>query len=309
MDTLAKVLVAVFLAAMMLAIGLEVTARGIVDGLKDRSYLRRALIANILIVPGIGLILGATIPMPDDVKAGLVLLAFAPGAPFAFQFASRAKGRVALAAGLLFVLAATSLVVTPLAALILFPVETSLRVPVLRVVFWLTALAAAPLGFGFLASSALGRWRGKLVSALQAVSMTAFVSLVIHTMALRSDAFGAVTGGGVAALAILLFASMVVGWFLGGPDIETREILVTGTSMRNVAICIAIATLSLAESAVGIVAVAYAGLMIPANMVFALAVRLVVRMRAKRREELDAPSEPDRAEDEEKGEDDRRNAA
>jgi BASS family bile acid:Na+ symporter len=312
-DTLAKVLAAVFLAAMMLAIGLEVTARAIADELRDRSYIIRALVANLVVVPVVGITLALAVPMPGDVRAGVVLLAFAPGAPFAIQFTSRARGRVALAAGLLFLLAATSLVVTPLAAWLMFPVElvgTPLRVPVLRLVFWLVVLAAAPLAVGLLATRVLGRAGPKLASALHAVSMLAFVSLMIHTTALRSEAMRAVSGGGVAALALLLLAGMAMGWLMGGPDIETREILVTGTSMRNVAICLAIASLSLPESTVGVVAVAYAGLMIPANMLFTLAVRLTLRRRAKRAVSSEAAAGPGGGKrDEGKGADDKRDAA
>ena len=67
----------------MLSIGLEVTGRQVVRALADVTLMGRALAANLICVPLLGLVLVWLFPMPPDAAAGVLILAAAPGAPFA----------------------------------------------------------------------------------------------------------------------------------------------------------------------------------------------------------------------------------
>jgi bile acid:Na+ symporter, BASS family len=77
---------------------------------------------------------------------------------------------------------------------------------------------------------------------------------------------------GVAAIVVLILASWIVGWLLGGPEIENRKVLAISSSMRNVGVCLPIANNYFSGTDVSTPMLAFSGLMIPMNMVFAFAV-------------------------------------
>jgi BASS family bile acid:Na+ symporter len=109
----------------------------------------------------------------------------------------------------------------------------------------------------------LSRW-------LDIVATLTFLLLMWETRAIRREAFRTLGSGLVVALFALLFASMAVGWFLGGPDRETRRVMATSTSMRNIVVTFFIARYWFPGTPVYLVPIAYLGIMVPANMLFTL---------------------------------------
>ena len=56
-----------------------------------------------------------------------------------------------------------------------------------------------------------------------------------ETRLARRDALHAIAGRGtILAMFLLLVISMLIGWFIGGPDDESRRVLATSTGMRSV---------------------------------------------------------------------------
>jgi BASS family bile acid:Na+ symporter len=76
--------------------------------------------------------------------------------------------------------------------------------------------------------------------------------------------------GGIVAIIALIFCAWVVGWLLGGPEISNRKVLAIGTSMRNVGVCYAIAAHYFPGTDVIAPILAFSGISIPMNMLFAL---------------------------------------
>lgn len=72
--------------------------------------------------------------------------------------------------------------------------------------------------------------------------------------------------------------SMIIGWFMGGPQNDTRGVLATVTSMRNVALCLLIVMKSFSGRGMEVPLVAFSALMIPSNLIFTL-VSLVYRRK------------------------------
>ena len=103
-----------FVVAVMFAIGLRVSRGDLVSTLRNRRLVLRSLLANCLIVPALGFLLVTLFPMEPDLKLGFLLLAAIPGTPVALQFTRTATGRLALAAGMTFLLTLVSLAITPL---------------------------------------------------------------------------------------------------------------------------------------------------------------------------------------------------
>ena len=279
LSPLARLLTYVFLVSVMLSVGLEVTGRQILDALRNVRLMGRALLANLVLVPLLGLLLVRLVPMPPDVAAGVLILAAAPGAPFAVQFTSKVKDAVAFAATLLFVLTLVALVVTaPLAG---FPlqVDTPLTLPVGRVALGVVLYLLLPLLAGF----ALQRWAAGLARALRKpVTLCAalsFPAVVLLTMGLKSAATRAIGVPPLVAMLLLVLGGMLIGWRLGGPEIGTRRVLATSTGMRNAMVALLVALTSFPDSDVDLAVLAFSALMVPPNLVFTIYQNLRARGR------------------------------
>jgi BASS family bile acid:Na+ symporter len=253
--------------------------------------MARALIANLVLVPLLGLVLVQLFPMTPAVAAGILILAAAPGALFAVQFTSRAKGAISFAAALLFVLTIVALLVTaPLAGLLL-QTDTTLRLPIGRVARGLVLYLLLPLLTGF----ALQRWAPGLAGMLRKPSVLvagiSFPVVVILTIGMKSAATRALDAPAVIALLLLVLGGMVIGWLLGGPETATRRVLATSTGMRNAMVALLVALTSFPGSDVDLVVLAFSALMIPPNLIFTIYQNR--RDRARRRGEpaLTAPED------------------
>ncbi|MEJ2431594.1 MAG: hypothetical protein P8075_22180, partial [Deltaproteobacteria bacterium] len=116
----------VFFVSTMFSIGLAVTADEFLAALQDYQLLVRVLLANLVIVPALGLILVAIFRLPTDVETAILLLAMAPGGIQAIQFTGKVRVYLAFAASVTFLLSIVAIVLTPLLAEIILPVETKL---------------------------------------------------------------------------------------------------------------------------------------------------------------------------------------
>lgn len=270
LSPLAWLLTYVFLVSAMLSIGLEVTGRQVLGTLGNARLMGRALVANLVVMPALGLALVRLFPMSPDVAAGLLILAAAPGAPFAVQFTGKAKGAVAFAAALLLVLTLVALVVTPPLSGFLLGAETPLRLPAGRLVRAALLYLVLPLLAGF----ALQRWAGSLAGTLRKpVALCAalsFPAVILLTMSVKSAATRAIGLPAVLALLLLVVGGMLLGWLLGGPDTATRRVLATGTGMRNAVVALLIARTSFPGSDVDLAVLAFSALMVPPNLVFTI---------------------------------------
>lgn len=267
---LAKLSAYIFLVTTMLGIGLKVTGGEVLQTLNDRSLVLRSLLLNIILVPILGLIVTAIVPMPRDTKIGILLMAAAPGGLSAIQFTSKGKDGLTFAASLLFILSVVAIVVTPLTAKLMLPIHTPVSLSYLRVIHVLLIYLLLPLLIGFALQRLSGRVAHVLSRPASLCGTLSFMAMIILTMTLKKQTVLAIGGSGVAAMLILILASMVIGWVLGGPDKNNRRVMAIGTSMRNAAICLLIAQKSFPDTGIDVVVVAFSALMVPPNMLFTL---------------------------------------
>lgn len=279
---LAKLSAYIFLVMTMLGIGLKVTGSEVLQTLSDRSLILRSLLVNIILVPILGLIVTAIVPMPRDTEVGILLLAAAPGGLAAIQFTSKGKEAITFAASLLFVFSVVAVFATPLTAELILPIHTPVSMPYLLVIQALLMYLFLPLLIGFAVQRLSGRVAQALSKPVSLCGTLSFIAMIILTMAMKKQAVRAIGGSGMAAMLILILVSMVIGWVLGGPDKNNRRVLATGTSIRNAAICLLIAQKSFPNTGVDVVVVAFSALMVPPNMLFTLYEIIKKRRSAKR---------------------------
>jgi len=261
----------VFVALVMFSIGLRVSGGDLVEVLRNRGLFLRTLLANCLVVPALGFVLISIFPLTPDASVGILLLAAIPGTPIALQFTRRATTRLAFAASMTFVLSVVSLAMTPLAVEVMPRVAQRSQRPLLEILASIVFYIALPLAAGLWAARQAPKVAPRLVLPLGILATIIFAFLMWETRLVRRQAFLVIRGRGtIAAMAILLLVSMVIGWLIGGPDRESRRVLATATSMRSVVVVLYVARYCFPGTAVYMVPLVYLSLMVPTNLLFHL---------------------------------------
>jgi len=270
MDPLTKTLTLIFLITTMAAIGLKVTMGELVSAFRDRSLMVRSLVVNLIIVPLLGFLLVKIIPMSQDAKVGILLLAAAPGGLNAIQFTSKSEDTLCYAASLLFILTLLSVLFSPAIAGFMLPVDTPLTLPYGKVIRFLLLYLLLPLVIGFAIHRISKKYANLLSKPMALIGTVFFVVVVIRMLAQRKQAMAALSKTELAVMVGFIILTMIIGWLFGGPSSQTRRILATTTSMRNAALCFVIATNGFPDTNVIVTVVAFSGLMIPPNMLFTI---------------------------------------
>jgi hypothetical protein len=112
----------------------------------------------------------------------------------------------------------------------------------------------------------------RLVAPLEILASAVFVFLMWETRLARREALYAIAGRGtILAMFSLLILSMLIGWFIGGPDDEARRVLATSTGMRSVIVVLYIARYCFPGTNIYMIPIVYLSLMVPINLLFYLA--------------------------------------
>ena len=259
-----------FVAVYMLSVPLETTSGEIIGTLVRWNLMGHALLANFVIIPILGVSIARFFDLPPEIKTGFHLLALTPGGPLALQFARVSKGNRTFAVALLFLFCLLAILITPGLVLLFFPREEAGRLPFAMMMMMLVLLIVMPavVGRGLQRlipgrAPSLGLWLGRL-------SIVIFIIAAATAARYKSPAIRAMGTNGIAAIVLLIIGSWVVGWLLGGPEIRNRKVLAVASSMRNIGVCLPIASSYFLETDVVIPVLAFSGIMIPMNMVFAL---------------------------------------
>jgi len=266
----------IFVGLVMISIGLRVRRADFFNILRNRGLLGRSLLANCVLVPAFGFLLTRLVPLDASGKIGILLLAAVPGTPVALQFTRTARNRLAFVATLAFILSMSAVVIAPVAVQ-LVPHQQSQYRPTEDLILSLLVQIVFPLGLGALlarlwpaAAPALGKW-------LDILATVVFLFLMWETRGIRREAFRSLEGRLIGAMVALLIAGMTIGWWLGGPDRESRRVMATSTSMRNVVVTFFVARYWFPDTQVYFVPIAYLGMMVPANLIFTLVEKLLQR--------------------------------
>ena len=259
-----------FVVVYMFSVPLESTQGEIIEHFKDFNLMGRALLANFVIIPILGFIIARFFDLAPDIRTGFLLLAMAPGGLLALQFARVSKGNRVFAVALLLVFCLLAILITPLFVYLFFPREGAGQLPFGWLTMMLILLIVVPLVVGRLLQKIipehapmLGLWLGRL-------SIVIFIVAALTAGRYKSPAIKLMGANGIAAIVLLILGAWVVGWLMGGPKIRNRKVLAISSSMRNVGVCLPIASNYFAGTEVSVPMLAFSGIMIPINMVFAV---------------------------------------
>jgi len=266
-----------FVVVYMFSVPLESTHGEIMGHFKDFNLMGRALLANFVIIPILGFIIARFFDLPPDFRIGFLLLAMAPGGLLALQFARVSKGNRVFAVALLLVFCLLAILITPLFVYLFFPREGAGRLPFGWLTMMLLLLIVVPLVVGRVLKKIIPEHAPKLGLWLGRLSIVIFIVAAVMAGRYKSPAVKLMGTNGIAAIVLLILGAWVVGWLLGGPEIRNRKVLAISTSMRNVGVCLPIASNYFAGTEVTVPMLAFSGIMIPMNMVFAVAAGRMLR--------------------------------
>jgi len=268
--TLGLAAVLLFLVTLMFTVGLEEPPAQVVASLKDGPLMAKILVANLVVLPVVALLLLRLVNLQEDIVIGILLMAAAPGVPFLPRMAANAKGNVAVAVGLMIVLQVASVVTTPVTLNLILPVDAAVKVPAGRLVTSLVVVQLIPLALGMLIAARSASLAHALAKPLKVVFTLALLGTVVLFIGPHLDVVGKVFGGGALAIMFaLVVIAWPIGWFLGGKDVSTRKTVALGTSLRNIGLCLLVATQNFPESGVAAAVGSYLLIQAVANTIFA----------------------------------------
>ncbi len=245
MDQIINLLAAITLIEMMVTIGLCSSISQVIDVARDWRLLIRATLANYVIVPAAAVGLLLLFQSPPLVATGFLIAAVCPGAPFGPPFTAMAKGNVAVAVGLMVILAGSSAFAAPLLLRFLTPWVCGGQTPQIntaKVIGILLGAQLLPLCIGLavrksrpLLAELLTKPLRRLSTLLNLATFGLIVSVQFRMLAeIRLLAW-------VGMLALVV-SGVAAGWVMGGPGHSSRTAMAISTSVRNVGVAMVIAT-------------------------------------------------------------------
>ncbi len=252
-----KLVAVVVLVALTFGAGMQVERDHLVALLKNVGLLGRALLANFIIVPILGVLLAKAFSLADhseQVATGFLLMAIAPGVPFVLSSVRKRGGRLSLAVELAIFLPLLSILTVPITAAWVLPAGAEARLPVAQFATTLVLFQLAPLLIGIFVGERFPALVPRLSRPVQLVFFGALLVLVVMLAPKLVQGVESVYGSnGMWAMLCLVLLSLAVGWALGGPAREDRRVLGIGTALRNIGLCAVIATASFGPGVVAAV--------------------------------------------------------
>lgn len=247
-----------FVVTSMFSMGLGLTIPQVTGPLRNARLVILALVANFVVVPLLAVLLSRVIPLEQDLQIGLLLLGTAAGAPFLPKLAQIARANVAFAVGLMVLLVVATVVYLPLVLPLLLP---GVRVDAGSIALTLILEILVPLAIGLFVKARWDEAAQGLVHPMSQIANISLALLLVLMLGLNIDkVLGLFGSGAILAMLLLIAVSVVGGYLLGGPGVDTKRVLALGTGQRNMAACFTIATSSFADRPDVLVLLAAAGL-------------------------------------------------
>jgi predicted Na+-dependent transporter len=244
-DTLILILGLVFVVGSMMAMGLSLTVGKIVKPLKNWKFDVIMLLVNFALVPIVTIGLAAVISLPEDVKIGVIIMALAAGAPFVPKYVHFAKGDIALSVGVMTLLIMVSAIVLPVMLPLLLP---GVEVSAWEIAKPLIFLMLLPLGIGLLIKSRYEQFAEHAAKLLISVTTLSVVLLLFLFFAVYwSDIVSAYGTGAIGFSVLFVLLALVIGYFAGGREKSSRQVLGISTAQRNIGAGLLIAEINFVD--------------------------------------------------------------
>ena len=262
-----------FVVTSMLAMGAGLTVSQISAPLRNARLVVLALLANFVLMPLAALALAKVLWLDEPFGIGLLLLGCAAGAPFLPKLAELAKGNLAFAVGAMVLLMVVTVGYLPIVLPLLL---SGVTVDPWNIARSLVLLMLLPLAAGLALKVRYEDLARRVKPVLDLISNISLILLVLLITAANIDKVLQVFGTrGILAGLLFIALGFGIGWLLGGSDGDTRRVMALGTSQRNIAAALVVASQSFSDPkvVVMVIVVAIVGLIILMPLSRALANR------------------------------------
>ena len=232
--TISNLALVLFLITSMLAMGMSLTVKQILEPLRNVRLVVLILIGNFLLTPALALLLTAILPMGQPQATALILLGACAGAPFLPKLAQMAKGELATSVGLMVLLMVGTIFYAPLVLPLILP---GAQVDVTAIAQSLIVFMLLPLIIGLLVKWRYSETAAEWLPLLSQASSYSLMFLVAAALVLQfRNIIGAIGSWLILGTLLLIVGGTVIGYFLSfGSDKPTRKVASLGTGQRNLA--------------------------------------------------------------------------
>ncbi len=242
--TIVMALSGVYLAAMMLGLGLELGG-GPKESKEEKRSKRRGIVVgqllNLVLLPLVAFGVTRALRTSGAVSVALLLLAAAPGGRFGPHAVKLGKGDVALSAEVTMLLAkATCITAVPTAKWLL--TLRTLEIHELPFLLQLVVLQLVPFYFGKWYRAKRPEKAARLRRPVEAVALGSAVLVLAFAVAHTERWLEVLDPRSWLAVACVGVISPLLGWLVGGRRRGSRRAFAIGANAREIGVAIAMAT-------------------------------------------------------------------
>jgi len=236
---IAKLSAFTFIITSMLAMGLSLTVKQIMDPLRNVKVVLLGLAASFILVPALAYLITVVIPLDDDLATGLIIVGTAAGAPFLPKLVQLAKGNTAFSVGLMTLLMVVTVIYLPIVLPLLLPGASVNPWDIAKSLIMTMLL---PLGIGLFVKARYEETAKSLQPHMSQISSLAIVLMLVTILVLEfSTIIGTIGTGGILAALIFVGGSLAIGLLLGGSGAGMRPVMGLGTAQRNLSAAMLVA--------------------------------------------------------------------
>jgi predicted Na+-dependent transporter len=229
-----------FVVTSMLAMSLSLSLQQMTQPLKNTRLVILALLANFLLVPLLAYVITKVIPLDQSLQIGVILMGTAAGAPFIPKLVQGAKGNVAYAVGLMFLIMVVTIFYLPFILPLLLP---GVEVNPWDIAKSLIMTMLIPLLIGMLIKSHSPDVADHWAPVMQKVSSLSILILLVVGLGLNiSNILSFIGTLGIGAMVLLIVGALLIGMLFGGSDPGVRSAMGLSTANRNGAAALLVAT-------------------------------------------------------------------
>ena len=234
-QSLIPLIIQVSLFLIVASAGLQAQWGDVRRALQQPRLLLGALASVNVAVPLAAVLATLVLPIEPVVKAGIIIMAVSPMAPFVPAKMFKAGAESSVAVGLYFILMVASIAIVPATIAILSTIfEAGVTVapeqiakPVLEVIF-------LPLISGMLVATFLPRHAARLARIASLIGLVAMLPVIVLILwKFGGQALALMGDGTLIAIGVAIAAGLAAGHFLGGPEPSVRIALANAAATRH----------------------------------------------------------------------------
>lgn len=223
------------LLLLVMAVGMRATWSDLLYVFRQPKNLARGLVAVNVVVPLVAVILGAVFPLTWQERAGLILMAVSPLAPFASGKMLKSSADRSYDVGLYAALILAAVIIVPLTVALLNPLyQHHATISVAEIAWFVTKSVLLPLAAGMAIATFWPRFAERAAPIATMITYIVIIPLSLLFLIKFGAQMGTLIGNGMLfAIIGTIAAALAAGHFLGGKSPGHRAALSQAAATRH----------------------------------------------------------------------------